>query len=339
MSVLKLIKKYYNPESIKILFPGLLAVFTVAIASRFLSNYYGSPPMLFALLLGMGFHFLHSETVCCPGIEFASKKILQIGVALLGVGVTVDQVLSIGTLSLTIIISAIFLTILAGILLSRLLKRDWRLGLLTGGAVAICGASAALAIASVMPKNKFSERNTLFTVISVTTLSTLAMIFYPMVVYYLQMDDFTAGVFIGATIHDVAQVIGAGYSISKTTGDTATLVKMVRVASLVPIVILLTIMFQKNNSSPIQSKIPIPFFVIGFVALIFIGSLQGFPDVLKIYILDISNWCLVTAISAIGMKTALGSLKDVGAQAIILICAETVFLAFIVLFSLQFFMV
>ena len=334
---LKFFEQYFVPHRIKILFPGLLAVVTVAIASQFLSNYYGSPTMLFALLLGMGFHFLYDETVCCPGIEFASKNVLQVGVALLGLGVTVEQVLSIGIVPLAIVLIAILLTIISGPLLARLLNRGWRLGLLTSGAVAICGASAALAIASVLPKNEFSERNTIFTVISVTTLSTLAMIFYPMLVYYMKLDDFSAGVFIGATIHDVAQVIGAGYSISETAGDTATLVKMIRVASLVPIVILFTLMFRKKNRTSEDPKIPIPFFVIGFVALILIGSLQGFPDALRIFILDISSWCLVTAISAIGMKTALGSLKSVGAQAIILICVETVLLAFFVLFSLHFF--
>ena len=310
---LKLTEKYYTSDRIKTLFPGLLAVVTVAIASQFLSN--------------------------CPGIEFASKNILQVGVALLGLGVTIEQVLNIGILPLAIVVLAIVVTIMSGPLLARLLNRGWRLGLLTSCAVAICGASAALAIASVLPKNEFSERNTAFTVISVTTLSTLAMIFYPMLVYYMEMDDFAAGVFIGATIHDVAQVIGAGYSISETAGDTATLVKMVRVASLVPVVILFTFMFRKKNKAIAESKISIPFFVIGFVVLILIGSLNGFPDALKIYILDVSNWCLVTAISAIGMKTALGSLRKVGAQAVILICAETVLLAFIVLFSLHFFIV
>ena len=335
----KLFKRYCAPDRLKIFFPGLLAAVTVAIASQFLSNYYNSPTMLFALLLGMAFHFLYDETVCCPGIEFASKNILQVGVALLGLGVTLEQVLSIGIMPLAIVLIAILMTLVSGPLLARLLNRGWRLGLLTSGAVAICGASAALAIASVLPKNEFSERNTIFTVISVTTLSTLAMIFYPMLVFYLDLDDFSAGVFIGATIHDVAQVIGAGYSISETAGDTATLVKMIRVAFLVPIVILFTLMFRKKNKVSAGAKIPVPFFVIGFVALILIGSFEGFPDALRTYILDISNWCLVTAIAAIGMKTALGSLKDVGAQAIVLICVETIILATFVLFSLHFLVV
>lgn len=324
-------------KRMKILFPGLLAAVTVAIASRFLSDHYSSPIMLFALLIGMGFHFLYDDKNCSQGIDFASKNILQLGVALLGLGVTIEQVISIGIIPILVVIFAIFATLGSGPLLARFLNRGWRLGLLTSGAVAICGASAALAIASVLPKNEFSDRNTIFTVISVTTLSTVAMIFYPMVVQYLEMDDFAAGIFIGATIHDVAQVIGAGYSISETAGDTAAVVKMVRVTLLVPIILTLTFLFRQKGISSIKSKLPIPFFAIGFIILIPIGSISGFPEPLKLYLLNISSWCLVTAIAAIGMKTALVSLKNVGGQAITIICVETIFLAFIILLSLHFF--
>ena len=328
--------KYAIKENFKALFPGLLAAVTVAIASRFLADHYASPIMLFALLIGMGFHFLYEDKVCSQGIDFASKNILQFGVALLGLGVTIEQVINIGIMPIVVVIVAIFVTIVSGPLLARFLNRGWRLGLLTSGAVAICGASAALAIASVLPKNEFSDRNTIFTVICVTTLSTLAMIFYPMIVDYMDLDDFAAGVFIGATIHDVAQVIGAGYSISETAGDTAAIVKMVRVALLVPLVLVLTFMFHQKQSSLNNSKLPIPFFAIGFIILIPIGSISGFPESLKTNLLNMSNWCLVTAIAAIGMKTALGSLRNVGGQAITIICAETMLLACVVLASLHF---
>jgi len=315
----------------KILFPGLLAAVTVAIAARFLSEHYGGPTMLFALLLGMGFHFLSEEGACGPGIEFASRTILQFGVALLGLGITIDQILAAGWGVAGIVIVGIAVTMLSGPLITRMMNRGWRLGLLTGGAVAICGASAALAIASVLPKNQFSERNTIFTVISVTTLSTMAMIIYPMIVTLLAMDDFSAGVFIGATIHDVAQVVGAGYSISEDTGDTATFVKLLRVTMLVPIVVILSLVFRSDPTVGTGRKVPIPLFVIGFVVLIFAGSAEAFPLVLKDWLLAVSRWCLVIAISAIGMKTALKALKEVGGQAIFLVCAETVLLALLVL--------
>ena len=287
--------------------------------------------MLFALLLGMGFHFLSEEGACRAGIEFASRTVLQFGVALLGLGITIDQILASGWGVASIVIVGILVTMLSGPLIARTMNRGWRLGLLTGGAVAICGASAALAIASVLPKNQFSERNTIFTVISVTTLSTIAMILYPMIVTLLALDDFSAGVFIGATIHDVAQVVGAGYSISEDAGDTATFVKLLRVTMLVPIVVVLSIVFRGDPTASTGRKIPIPLFVIGFVVLVFVGSAEAFPIALKGWLLDLSRWCLVIAISAIGMKTALKSLKEVGGQAIFLICAETVLLAALVL--------
>ena len=287
--------------------------------------------MLFALLLGMGFHFLSEEGACRAGIEFASRTVLQFGVALLGLGITIDQILASGWGVASIVIVGILVTMLSGPLIARTMNRGWRLGLLTGGAVAICGASAALAIASVLPKNQFSMRNTIFTVISVTTLSTIAMILYPMIVTLLALDDFSAGVFIGATIHDVAQVVGAGYSISEDAGDTATFVKLLRVTMLVPIVVVLSIVFRGDPTASTGRKIPIPLFVIGFVVLVFVGSAEAFPIALKGWLLDLSRWCLVIAISAIGMKTALKSLKEVGGQAIFLICAETVLLAALVL--------
>lgn len=315
----------------KLLFPGLLAAVTVAIASRFLSEHYGGPTMLFALLLGMGFHFLSEEGACSAGIEFASRPLLQFGVALLGLGITIDQIMAAGWGVVVIVVVGIVVTMASGPLITHLLKRGWRLGLLTGGAVAICGASAALAIATVLPKNEFSERNTIFTVISVTTLSTLAMILYPMIVTLLALDDFSAGVFIGATIHDVAQVVGAGYSISEDAGDTATFVKLLRVAMLVPIMIALSIVFRGHADAETKRRIPVPLFVIGFVVLVFAGSTEAFPIPLKDWLLDVSRWCLVIAISAIGMKTALKSLKEVGGQAIFLVCAETAILALLVL--------
>ncbi len=313
------------------LFPGLLVAITVGIAAQFLSNHYGGPTMLFALLLGMGFHFLSEDAVCTQGIEFASKEILKFGVALLGLGITIGQIKAVGWSVIGIVLASVLITMASGPLIARIMKRGWRLGLLTGGAVAICGASAALAIASVLPKNKFSERNTIFTVISVTTLSTIAMIGYPIIAELFELDDVSAGIFIGATIHDVAQVVGAGYNISEHAGDTATLVKLLRVAMLIPVVLTLSIIFRDDPTVGGDQRLPVPLFVIGFIVLVILGSTEWFPATITSSLLDLSRWCLVVSISAIGMKTALKSLKDVGGQAVLLICLETIILAVLVL--------
>ena len=174
--------------------------------------------MLFALLLGMAFHFLAEEGRCVTGIEFFAKTLLRFGVALLGLRITVEQVLGLGADTVALLAGGgggVVLTILFGIGASKIFGRHVRFGTLTGGAVAICGASAALAIAAILPKSELGERDTIFTVIAVTTFSTAAMVIYPLVAVLLGLDERLSGIFIGGTVHDVAQVIGAGYSISE----------------------------------------------------------------------------------------------------------------------------
>lgn len=309
-------------------FPGLISAVTVALAARFISEHYGAPVMLMALLIGMAFSFLTEENnKCLEGIEFASKKLLRLGVALLGLGITVQQIASTGHEVLLITVGSVALTIALGLLLSRVLGRRTRFGLLTGGAVAICGASAALAISSVLPKSDTLERDTVFTVIAVTALSTLAMILYPIIASYLGLSEVATGVFFGATIHDVAQVVGAGYSVSDLTGETATFVKLLRVALLVPIVVVLSLIFAGQQAPDAKRKLPIPFFVLGFAALVLAGSYDLVPEFVKDALLGISRWFLVIAIAALGMKTSLKKLGDVGNSAIVLICALTMLLA------------
>lgn len=316
------------------IYPGLLFAVIVAVAARFLSEHYGGPTMLFALLLGMAFNFLSEGGRCVPGIDLASRNILRIGVALLGLGITVNQVIDYGFQTVALVVGSVVLTMLSGLVFARMLGRGWRFGVLTGGSVAICGASAALAIASVLPKNEYSERNTIFTVIAVTTLSTMAMIVYPLISNYLGLDYSQAGIFFGATIHDVAQVVGAGYSISDETGNTATFVKLLRVAMLLPVVAVLALLFRKDPGADGKHRLPVPYFILGFAILVGLGSHELFPETLRQVVLDISRWCLVIAIAALGMKTSLKSLGGVGGQAIVLICSETVFLAVLVLASL-----
>ena len=240
---------------------------------------------------------LHGKSLF-PGIlaaltvAFAAKKVLKFGVALLGLGITLEQVTSAGWEIVGLVVITVLVTMLSGPIIARAVKRKWRLGLLTGGAVAICGASATLAIASVLPKNEFSERNQIFTVISVTTLSTIAMVVYPLIAKFLELDDVSAGIFLGATIHDVAQVVGADYSISDEAGDMATVVKLLRVAMLVPIVLVLSIVFRGDPTVGEGGKTPVPLFVIGFAVLVFMGSAEWFPQALKTVLLDLSRWCL-----------------------------------------------
>ncbi len=319
--------------------PGLIVSALVALAAQFLSEHYGAPAMLMALLLGIALHFLAEEGKCVEGINLTAKKVLRIGVALLGVRISVELIISLGAGTVALLVGGVVLTIIMGLGLGRIVGQNWRLSLLTGGAVAICGASAAMAIAAVLPKDKDSERNLIFTVLGVTVLSTVAMAMYPVLTQKLGLSHHEAGVFLGGTIHDVAQVVGAGFSVSQETGEVATLVKLIRVTMLAPVVLCFSLMFRNmaSEGADVGKRAPImPGFVIGFLILATLNSLGYIPKPTADAVADISRWALLCGIAASGLKTSLKSILDVGRAAVFLIVAETVFLAVFIVTGMKY---
>lgn len=319
------------------IYPGVLVAVTIALASSWLSTRYGAPVMLFALLFGMAFHFLHEEGRCVAGIEFSSRAVLRVGVALLGVRITIDQIAGLGLAPVLTVVAGVALTIGAGWAVARAMGLRSGQGVLTGGAVAICGASAALAIASVLPKHRDHERDTILTVVGVTTLSTIAMVFYPAIVTGLGLGYAEAGIFLGGTIHDVAQVVGAGYMISPETGDVATYIKLLRVAMLLPVVLVIALVVSRGARHAQGQHPPVlPLFLVGFAVLVGANSAGLVPALAADWIATVSQWCLVTAIAALGMKTSFRELAVVGWRPVALMVGETAFLALLVLAALVF---
>lgn len=323
-------------SSLKAYAPGLMLAATLALAAMFVSQHYGAPVMLMALLFGMAFNFLSEDGQCKAGVQFTSTRLLKIAVALLGFRVSLADLLSIGVGPLIAIPMFVVATIGAGVVLSKLLGRDTVFGMLTGGAVAICGASAALALSAVLPATKDHEKNTLFTVIAVTTLSTIAMVVYPVLFGALGFTDAQSGILIGATIHDVAQVVGAGYAISDEAGNVATFVKMLRVAML-PLAVLAFAVLSRRAQGTAGAKAPVPWFAIGFAALLLVNSSGFVPDVVVAAINDTSRWLLIAAIAALGVKTSIKSMASLGGAHISLVVLETVFLLVVAMATVRVF--
>jgi len=315
-------------DNMRDLVPGVVLCGTVAMAATFLTQHYTAPVMLFALLLGMAFNFVDPAGKFQPGVTFSSKTLLRLGVALLGVKVTLANMMALGVLPLILTVSGVLLTMGLGIAMARLLGRNSAFGVLSGGAVGICGASAALAISSVLPRGDkgISERDIIFTVVLVTALSTIAMVLYPIFTKIMGLNDTQAGIFIGATVHDVAQVVGAGFSISEVAGNTATIVKLMRVAMLVPVIVGLTILLR-NRATADGPPVTFPLFLLGFVALMTVNSLGLIPEQVAGVTSDASRWLLVVAIAGLGTKTSLGQLLEVGPRAAAIIIAQTLALA------------
>ena len=318
------------------LIPGLTASAIVAAAATFLSQHYGAPVMLFALLLGMAMNFLSQQGPCAAGIELAGKQLLRLGVALLGLRISFGQIAELGWMPFLLVVGSVVATMLCGLALARLAGYKNPFGLLTGGSVAICGASAALALSTVLPAHALKERATLFTVIGVSALSTLAMVLYPMLAQWLGLDAHATGIFLGATIHDVAQVVGAGYGVSQDAGDTATVVKLMRVAMLMPVIVVLAACYRGQQGDGEPRPPLLPWFVVAFGVLMVVGSLGWIPQPVVSFGNEASRWCVVIAISAIGMKTRMQELVTVGIRPIAVMVGETVFLAALVLGVLKF---
>jgi uncharacterized integral membrane protein (TIGR00698 family) len=324
-------------ERIKTLLPGIMVATTVGMAALFLSDHYGAPAMLFALLLGIAMSFLHQGTQCKTGIEFTASTILRIGVALLGLRIAFGDLIALGWKTGLLLVVAIMSTILLGIVLAKAFGLQKRFGVLTGGAVGICGASAAMAISAVLPDSKDKDRDTLLTIIGVTALSTMAMVVYPIIAGMLGLDETATSIFLGGTIHDVAQVVGAGYSVSEQTGVLATLTKLVRVALLMPVVVCILLVLRMNLDKTTHAKAPgIPLFLIGFVILMSINSMVALPEALTKISTDISRFALVIAIAAIGMKSNLSQLLTVGFKPILLLMLETAWIAGLILVCLPY---
>jgi len=322
-----------------VLWPGLAMSAVVAVAAQFLAEHYGAPVMLFALLLGMTVNFLSDDSRCKPGIEFVARQVLRWGVALLGLKITLDQVQSLGWQSVFMVVLAVSLTIALGVVVAKWMGFKPFFGLLSGGSVGICGASAAMAIAAAFPNHPQKDRATLFVVISVSTLSTVAMVLYPMLVRWLDLDPQQAGFFLGGTIHDVAQVVGAGYSMGQETGDAATVVKLMRVAMLVPVIMVAAWMTRAAHAQSMDSATAgapasrpplLPWFAVVFVVLVLLNSLLHLPDIVVSTGHVLSRTFLVAAMAAIGIKTHLKDILSVGWKPVALMVLETMFLAALV---------
>jgi uncharacterized integral membrane protein (TIGR00698 family) len=315
--------------------PGLAVALVVAATATFLSEHYGAPVMLYALLLGMALNFLTESEKALPGIAFASSALLRIGVALLGLRIGWDQVTALGWAPVLLVMGLVTVTVSVSVALARFMGFNPLFGFLSGGATAICGASAAMALSAALPAHPNKERATLFTVIGVSSLSTIAMVIYPLIARFTGLEDHAAGIFIGATIHDVAQVAGAGYAISPDAGDTAMIVKLLRVAMLLPMVLAAGYISRRNPGEGSARPPLLPWFAVAFAVLVAANSLLPIPRA----VIDggniVSRWCLVTAISAIGIKTHLRAMTELGWRPIALMVAETMFLALMALAAIR----
>ena len=322
------------PPRVRGLLPGAALPALVALAAGFISTSHGGPQLLYALLLGIGFNYLAEDPRVAPGLEFCSRHLLRLGVGLLGARITASQIVALGWSTTAAVIGGIVTTILAGVFVARRLGMTSAQGVLTGGSVAICGASAALALSAVLPLRKGHENFTVVVVVAVTLLSTVAMLVYPVIARLFELPPQLAGLFIGGSIHDVAQVVGAGYALGAETGDVAIVVKLLRVSLLVFVVAIVALVFRERHDTPGAVARPqewlVPWFLWMFVGMVALNSTGIIVPAVQDALGSLSRVLLLLAIAALGINTSFAQLVRVGWVPVLLIIGETLWLGALV---------
>jgi uncharacterized integral membrane protein (TIGR00698 family) len=284
------------------------------------------PAIVLALVFGIALHRFSELPRMRAGVAWCAKPLLRFAVGLLGLRIALGDIAGLGLGTGLTVVLAMAATIVLAMWLARRLGCSDGYGALSGAANAVCGASATIATSTVLPDYKGKEADVVFTVIMANAISTIVMLAYPPLCHLLGFTPHQTGVMLGVTVHDMAQVVGAGYAVSEPVGDTAVVVKMFRVFLLLPVVVAIGWWFQRQQIERTGSTAaavppaapPVPAFAVAFLALCVLNSmLLAIPFVKPIYLPVkqvlgfVSSWGLLVAIGALGLGTSLAQLLKV----------------------------
>ena len=302
--------------------PGLGVTAAATLAAGYISDHYGAPLTLMALLVGLALNFLSGDPKLTPGLGFASRTLLRWGIVLVGARVTFEQVWSLGPVALIAVTVILALTLLAGVATARALGFGTAFGALAGGAVAICGASAALALATTLGERRVGQGQLTLVLVGISAMSALAMFLYPILAHHLGFGDTQAGFLMGAAIHDVAQSLGAGYSFSNGAGEIAAIVKLTRVALLAPVLAIVAMFFPREAATKAGAA-AVPWFVAGFFLFAGVNSLGVIPHQVAKGAELTATALLACAVTATGIRSPMGAVLAAGPRPLLVIGAST----------------
>ncbi len=311
------------------LFASLVA-FLAVMSAPYVARVITIPAMVVALLIGIVLNPIAARPAFQPGLVFCVKQLLRWAVALMGLRIALSDITALGLGTAAVVVIAMALTIISGFLAARALGLVSPFGALAGVGTAVCGASATLATSAVVPEYHGKDADVVFVVVGVNALATLAMVFYPPLCTALGFDPQTTGVMLGATIHDVAQVAGAGYAVSDAVGNTAVIVKLFRVFLLLPVVLSIGWWFRRQGAAALTASVPVPVFAFVFLALCIVNSVLPQVSALaplyghvKAALVEASTDGLLIAIGALGLNTSLTAIGALGWRHIVTVCVTT----------------
>lgn len=324
---------HWAAEAVRLL-PGLALTFAIALAGFALNrvpHVSSLSPLILSITIGMLFHnLIRTPAVCVPGVKFSLRRILRFGIVLLGLQLTLGQVLAVGTAGLVIVFVTLSATFGFTLWLGRRLGVDPKLSQLIAAGTSICGASAVIAANAVTDG---SDEDVAYAVACVTVFGSLAMVIYPFLPGLLHLDPHAFGLWAGTSIHETAQVIAAAFQDGKPAGDLATITKLARVMLLAPVVILLGLWSARARSrsgaaaAATSSAPPMPWFAFGFLAVIGFNSLDLLPAAAKADLIQLTTLLLSVALAAMGLETDLRKLRAEGLRPLLLGAGAWLFIA------------
>lgn len=312
---------------------GLALTVGIAAFGVVIARWTGYPAVLVTLAFGMIFNPLVERPGMAAkvesGLQVSVGLPFQIGTSLLGLRITSDMLGLMSPAVIILILSSIGLTVAVSVIVNRCVRWSNLEAVLTGCAVAICGASALMALSSVLRPGRITQEKLIALIVTVIGFSALAMITYPFVVRWIGFDDVTGALIMGATIHQISQVVGAGAFFGEDGMAIATMSKMLRVVCLVPVTILFVWIYAKLDGG-VESKVHptknVPLFVYGFILCLAANLVSLVPDGIRPMLLAVSNALILLAVAAISVKTNLRALLGVGWKAIALVAIDSLFL-------------
>ena len=332
--------------SIYRIFPGIFVSFIIAYAGIYLSSYIGSvvlnltkspiSPIMLSIIIGLFIgNIIKIPSLFSEGINFSLKFILRLGIICLGIRLGLLDILKVGVIGIPLIIACIIISILFVNYFCKLLKIPSKIGSLIAVGTSICGASA---IVATSPAINADKEEVAYAIANITIFGIIAMFIYPFLAHYLfSGDELSIGLFLGTSIHETAQVAGAGliyseqYS-SSATMDIATVTKLVRNISMIVVIPFISYFYLKNSVDKKNTKPSIismfPIFIIGFIIMGLIRtigdySIQSYDQAFGIFLNDqwqsiihyiklLAEYSLAIAMAAVGLSTNLVSLRSLG---------------------------
>ena len=316
-----MMKKIYN------IAPGLLLSAGVAIVAMFISSFIPGDIIgatVMALLVGMSLNFmLNRYKTFNVGVSYTAKTLLRIGIVLMGVNMNFSEVLSVGKYSLFVMIFTMATAFGAGNLIGKLFGMNWKLTNLLSVSTAICGGSA---VAAVGPVIKAKNEDIAYAISSTFIFDILTVVVIPWIGIALGMSNAGYGLWVGTAVNDTSSVVAAGYAFSDFAGNTAVIVKLTRTLFIIPYVLIFSVITErleaksegKNGRVSVNLKKIFPYFIILFLVVVALRSTGAIPTTLIPSLSKTSKFCMVMALSAIGLKTSFRDIKNIGFKPMIL---------------------